>query len=52
MTIYLTDASGIAQGSYTVNLPRGLEGAVGPQGIKGDTGNGIKKELLITMTIQ
>ena len=46
MTIYLTDASGIAQGSYTVNLPRGLEGAVGPQGIagtKGDTGNGIKR---------
>ena len=36
MTIYLTDASGTAQGSYIVNLPRGLQGLVGPlQGIQG-----------------
>ena len=46
MTIYLTDEVGTAQGSYTVNLPSGLEGAVGPRhlaGAKGDTGNGIKR---------
>ena len=43
MTIYLTDEAGIDQGSYTVNLPRGLEGAVGPQGQTGATGSGIKR---------